>query len=49
MYMQDGDPEVRKEPWLNLTTGVAAISTVVLSIVAVPLFTWAANAVLKLF
>jgi NADH-quinone oxidoreductase subunit N len=49
MYMQDGDPEVRKEPWLNLTTGVAAVSTVVLSIAAVPLFTWATEAVLKLF
>jgi NADH-quinone oxidoreductase subunit N len=49
MYMQEGDPEVRKEPWLNLTTGVAAFGTVVLSIVAVPLFTWATEAVLKLF
>jgi NADH-quinone oxidoreductase subunit N len=49
MYMEEGDPEVRREPWLNLTTGVAAVGTVVLSIVAVPLFTWASQAVLKLF
>ena len=49
MYMQDGDPEVRKEPWLNLTTGVAAVGTVVLSIAAVPLFTWASQAVMTLF
>ncbi len=49
MYMQDGDPEVRKDPWLNLTTGVAAVSTVVLSIAAVPLFNWVSEAVLKLF
>ncbi len=49
MYMQDGDPEVRREPWLGLTTGVAAVSTVVLSIASVPLFTWASQAVMSLF
>ncbi len=49
MYMQEGDPEMRREPWLNLTTGAAAVGTVVLSIAAVPLFTWASQAVLKLF
>jgi NADH-quinone oxidoreductase subunit N len=49
MYMQDGDPEVRQEPWLNLTTGVAAVGTVVLSIVALPILNWASQAVLRLF
>jgi NADH-quinone oxidoreductase subunit N len=49
MYMEEGDPEVRREPWLGLTTGVAAVGTVVLSIFAVPVFTWASQAVLQLF
>jgi NADH-quinone oxidoreductase subunit N len=49
MYMQEGDPEVRREPWLNLTTGLAAMGTVVLSIAAVPLINWASQAVLRLF
>ena len=49
MYMQEGEPEARREGWLLLTTIVTAIATVLLSIFAVPLFQWASQAVLVLF
>ncbi|HSF81826.1 MAG TPA: NADH-quinone oxidoreductase subunit N [Anaerolineales bacterium] len=49
MYMQEGEPEVRREPWLNLTAGATALATVVLSLFASPLFDWASQAVLHLF
>jgi len=49
MYMQDGEPEIRREPWLRLTTGIAAVGTVLLTFVAVPLLSWASNAALSLF
>jgi NADH-quinone oxidoreductase subunit N len=49
MYMRDGDPQVHAEPWLRLTAGVTAVATVVLSLYAGPLFSWASQAVLKLF
>jgi NADH-quinone oxidoreductase subunit N len=49
MYMQDGEPVVRRAPWLYLTAGAAAVGIVVLSIFSVPLFTWASQAVLTLF
>ncbi|MGD2155721.1 MAG: NADH-quinone oxidoreductase subunit N [Anaerolineales bacterium] len=49
MYMHEGEPEVRNEPWLNLTTATAAIGTVVLSLASVPLFEWASQAVLRIF
>jgi NADH-quinone oxidoreductase subunit N len=49
MYMQEGEPEVRSEGWLQLTTVVTAIATVLLSIIAVPLFQWASQAVLVMF
>lgn len=49
MYMQDGSPEVQKEPLLNLTTTLAAVGTVVLFFVSGPLFSWAAESVLMLF
>jgi NADH-quinone oxidoreductase subunit N len=48
MYMQDGDPVVRSEPWLNAATLAAAVGTVALAIFASPLFEWAAQAVLRL-
>ena len=48
MFMQEGDPEVRSEPWLNLATLATAVGTVVLTIVSWPLFKWAADAVLRL-
>jgi NADH-quinone oxidoreductase subunit N len=49
MYMHEGEPEVRSEVWLNITTAVTALATVALGIFAGPLFNWAAQAVLKLF
>ena len=49
MYMQEGEPEIRREPWLNLTAGAAALATVALSIFASPLFDWASRAVLYMF
>ena len=49
MYMRDGEPQVRKEPWLYATALVAAVCTVVLSIFAAPLFNFASQAVLALF
>ena len=49
MYMKDGEPETTSEPWLNLTWGLTALATVVLSFLPMALFTWASGAVLKLF
>ncbi len=49
MFMQDGEPEVHQETWLNVTAAVSAIAIVLLFIFAQPLFGWAAQAVLKLF
>jgi len=49
MYMREGEPQVTSAAWVNLTAGVAALATVVLSIFATPLFTWASQAVLQLF
>jgi len=49
MYMREGDPETAREPWLDLTWGLTALATVVLSFVPMALFAWASGAVLKLF
>ena len=49
MYMQDGEPEVRSEPLLNLTTALTALGTVVLFFISGPLFAWAVDSVLTLF
>jgi NADH-quinone oxidoreductase subunit N len=49
MYMKEGDPATEQETWLGLTTGVMAVATVVISLVPGFLFTWASEAVLKLF
>jgi NADH-quinone oxidoreductase subunit N len=49
MYMQEGDPQVRSEAWLNLTAGTTAFATVALTAFAAPLFEWASQAVLRLF
>jgi NADH-quinone oxidoreductase subunit N len=49
MYMQEGDPERSREAFLDFTTALTAIATVVVSLVPQYLFTWASNAVLKLF
>jgi NADH-quinone oxidoreductase subunit N len=49
MYMREGDPATERETWLGLTTGATAILTVVISLAPQFLFTWASEAVLKLF
>jgi len=49
MYMREGDPATERETWLGLTTGATALLTVVVSLVPGFLFTWASEAVLKLF
>jgi NADH-quinone oxidoreductase subunit N len=49
MYMRDGDPTIERESWLDITTAVTAIATVVLSFVPQWLFLLASSAVLKLF
>jgi NADH-quinone oxidoreductase subunit N len=49
MFMQDGEPEVYPQRWLSTTAVTAAVATVVLTIFASPLFSWAANSVVQLF
>jgi NADH-quinone oxidoreductase subunit N len=49
MYMQDGEPQAHREPWLTATTFVAAVGTVALSLVSAPLFSWASQAILHIF
>jgi NADH-quinone oxidoreductase subunit N len=49
MYMQEGDPQARSEKWLNLTVGVTAIGTVLLTAFAAPLFEWTSQAMMRLF
>ena len=49
MYMREGEPRTTSEPWLDLTWGLAALATVVLSFLPMALFSWASGAVLKLF
>ena len=49
MYMRDGEPTTERESFLDLTTIVTAVATVVISLVPQFLFAWASNAVLKLF
>jgi len=48
MYMQEGEPIVRQEPWLCLTAYSAGIGIVVLSILSAPLLDWAYQAILEL-
>jgi NADH-quinone oxidoreductase subunit N len=49
MYMREGAPERTSETWLDFTWGTAAILTVLLSFVPGIIFTWATQAVLKIF
>jgi len=49
MYMREGEPESTREPWLDLTWGLTALATVLLSFLPMALFSWASEAVLKLF
>jgi len=47
MYMHEGDPTIKREPWLDITTAVTAIAIVMLSFVPQGLFLLASTAVLK--
>ena len=49
MYMKDGEPEVRREPGLQITAFAAALAVVVFSIFSTPLLSWAENAFLYIF
>lgn len=49
MYMQDGEPVVTRERWLDLTVVAMAVLTVVISLFPAPLFDWASRAILALF
>jgi NADH-quinone oxidoreductase subunit N len=49
MYMREGEPESVREPWLDLTWGLTALATVLLSFLPMALFTWASGAVMQLF
>ncbi|HEX2994824.1 MAG TPA: NADH-quinone oxidoreductase subunit N [Anaerolineales bacterium] len=49
MYMSEGEPEAESESFLDLTTIITAVATVVISLVPQFLFAWASNAVLMLF
>ncbi len=49
MYMKDGEPEVHREPWLQLTAFGAALCVVILSIFSAPLIYLATQAVLGFF
>jgi NADH-quinone oxidoreductase subunit N len=46
MFMREGEPEVRRETWINLTVGISAVGLVLLTIFASPLFNWATQAIL---
>jgi len=49
MYMKEGNPRISRETWLELTIGVCAALTVVVSLMPQSLFAWAFQAVLTLF
>jgi NADH-quinone oxidoreductase subunit N len=49
MYMQEGEPQARREPWLMATTALAAVGTLVLGLASAPLISWASQAVMRLF
>jgi NADH-quinone oxidoreductase subunit N len=48
MYMQGGEPEVRRAPWLYLTAGAAALAILLFGIFSAPLFAWASQAIIQL-
>jgi NADH-quinone oxidoreductase subunit N len=49
MYMQDGEPVVRRERWSQAVLAASAVGTVALTIFSAPLLDWAAKSVLQLF
>jgi NADH-quinone oxidoreductase subunit N len=48
MYMQPGEPDAQREPWVNLAALVAAAATLLLGLIPGPLFAMAAQALLRL-
>ncbi|MGM0374816.1 MAG: NADH-quinone oxidoreductase subunit N, partial [Chloroflexota bacterium] len=46
MYMHEGEPAVRLDPWLRLVSVGSAIGVVLLSLLSIPLFNWASKAIL---
>jgi NADH-quinone oxidoreductase subunit N len=49
MYMQDGEPEARRDRWVTLTAAAAGIAIVLLSIFSEPLFKWVSQAAIMGF
>lgn len=49
MFMQEGEPEVHREPALMVTAGLTAVATVLLFIFSAPLLNWASQALLRIF
>jgi NADH-quinone oxidoreductase subunit N len=49
MYMKEGEPEVRREPWLQTIAYLAALAVIILSLVSTPLLSWAEHARLWMF
>ena len=49
MYMQDGDPDVKADFWVNAVTVVSAVLTVGLLFFSTPLFELVSKNLLKLF
>ena len=49
MYMMEGEPVIERDFWLGLTIIGTALVTVLVSLMPQGLFTWASEAVLKLF
>jgi NADH-quinone oxidoreductase subunit N len=49
MYMRDGDPQITRERWLELTVGAMAVLVVLTSLFPQTLFDWASQALLKIF
>ncbi|MGC1379039.1 MAG: NADH-quinone oxidoreductase subunit N [Anaerolineales bacterium] len=49
MYMRDGDPQLTRERWLELTVGAMAALVVLASLFPQTLFDWASQALLKIF
>jgi NADH-quinone oxidoreductase subunit N len=49
MYMREGQPVARTETWITVTGLASALGILIFSIMPGPLFTWATQAVLRLF
>ncbi|MFV1949915.1 MAG: NADH-quinone oxidoreductase subunit N [Anaerolineales bacterium] len=49
MYMKDGDPEINTDRWLRLISLAAALTVVLLSFFANPIFRWVSRALLNIF